>query len=124
MHWKSPLHLVKGKGSRDLENVTSFFVKLANNADSNESKDNLSPGESKPFSIYFGPKDYSARLTSDQMQHLLSSARDILLHSNNGLRHLATMNITRPHALSPLWVVVGNCRKLPYLRRNFYIVCR
>ncbi|KAG2107198.1 uncharacterized protein F5147DRAFT_774419 [Suillus discolor] len=72
VQWKSLLHLMKGKGSRDLEN------------------DNLSR-ESKPFSIYFGPKDYSARLASDQMQQLLSSAQEILLHSNNGLKHLATM---------------------------------
>ncbi|KAG1896865.1 uncharacterized protein F5891DRAFT_1245220 [Suillus fuscotomentosus] len=77
---------MKGKGSRDLEN------------------DNLS-GESKPFSIYFGPKDHFARLASDQMQHLSSSARDILLHSNNGLRHLATMTFEEYDnpTLSPLW---------------------
>ncbi|KAG1878618.1 hypothetical protein C8R48DRAFT_805232 [Suillus tomentosus] len=34
---------------------------------------------------------YSTILLNDQMQHLLSSARDVLLHSNDGLRHLATM---------------------------------
>ncbi|KAG1798502.1 uncharacterized protein HD556DRAFT_1305964 [Suillus plorans] len=71
--WKSPLHLIwKGKGSRDSK------------------KDNLIEG-SEHFSIYLGQTDYSTVLVDDQMQYLLRSAQDVLLHSNNSLRHLATM---------------------------------
>ncbi|KAG1903819.1 uncharacterized protein F5891DRAFT_1015239 [Suillus fuscotomentosus] len=68
--WKPLLHLIqKGKGSRDSKN------------------DSLA----RDFSMYLGRKDYSTIILNDQMQHLLSSARDVLLNSKNGLRHLATM---------------------------------
>lgn len=70
VHWKPSLKFLKGKRGSGNDNLGAGF---------------------KSFNIYFGPKDYSVSINSDNFQELLGSARNILLESKNGLQHLATM---------------------------------